>query len=227
MDKAKKVLTDINNIMSWQGTVMGKPLRWFYCFGTLQEYIAEKTFTLDNDIDIGVVSTDINAENIKKCFEGYGYTCTKSLLNDVTKKPLNLQFQCGDRSVPSVDVYFWVKKGNVWYHTYDVNREGKKIPSQYVFKGIKFDTTIGQGFWASDKYIENLYQKNPLGRSQMNTVGIWALDIFERDSIYKFYAPFSYGYCLDCWYDNWKYRKFNRGQSKSEFIRKVKSCKDL
>jgi predicted nucleotidyltransferase len=213
--------------MSWQGTIAGKPLRWFYCFGTLQEFVAEGTFGLDYDIDIGIVSNDIDAEKLKQSFVGYGFACSKVLLNDVTKKPINMHFVSADKEIPSIDVYFWVKKDNIWYHTYDVNMENKKIPSKYVFKGIKFDTATKQGFYADEKYVENLYQKNPLGRSQMNTVGIWTLDIFQRDSIYKFYAPFSYGHCLDSWYDNWKFRKFNRGQSRSEFIKTVKSCKDL
>ena len=238
IDAAKYVLNRISDTMLWQTCINGKPLRWFYCFGTLQEYIADFDldkcvggFSLDYDIDIGIVYGDCPGEQIIRAFEGNGYKCSKKFLHDKTKNPLNLHFSAVDGRLeesPSVDVYFWIKKGNVWYHTYDRNHEGKEVPSKYTFKGIEFNDSMEQGFFAPQKVVERIHTKNPEGRMRITNEGIWKLDIFERDSTYKFYAPYSYGVCLDAWYDNWKYRKFNNlGESKSPLVRHVKSCSEL
>jgi len=235
---AKYVLNRINDTMSWQTSVQGTPLRWFYCFGTLQEYVADYDvnqcvggFSLDYDIDIGIIHGDCSAEQIIKAFEGNGYKCVKRFLDDRTKTPLNLHFAPQNeylKKSPEVDVYFWIKKGNVWYHTYDRDKEGKEIPSMYTFKGFEFNEAMGQGFFAPQKEVERIHSKNPEGRMQITLGGIWQLDVFERDSTHKFYAPYSYGVCLDAWYDNWKFRKFNTlGESKAPIIKKVRSCREL
>ena len=238
IEAAKYVFNRINDAMVWQTCVNGKPLRWFYCFGTLQEYMADYNistciggFSLYYDIDIGIIYGDCPGEQIIKAFEDNGYKCSKKFLHDKTKEALNLHFAPVDEYLkegPSVDVYFWIKKGNVWYHTYDRNHEGKKIPSKYTFKGFEFNKAMGQGFFAPPKDVERIHTKNPEGRMIMTNEGLWKLDVFERDSTYKFYAPYSYGVCLDAWYDNWKFRRFNTlGESKAPIIKTVKSCKDL
>jgi len=235
-EMAKHVLSRINEIMAWQSDTNGDRLRWFYCFGTLQEYIADFNidecvggFSLDYDIDIGVVYGECTADKLITAFEGNGFKCLKVFLNDVTKEPLNIHFSAPDlKDCPSIDVYFWVKKKNVWYHTYDRNKEGKRIPSKYTFKGIEFNEAMGEGFFAPKKEIERIHNKNPMGRQFMSNGGVWMMDVFERDSTYKFYAPYSYGVCLDTWYDNWKYRKFNNlGESKTPLMKYVKSCREL
>lgn len=236
IDVAKYILGRVNDIMSFQSDGIGDRLRWFYCFGTLQEYIADFDinqctggFGIDYDIDVGVVYGECQANNLIKSFEDSGFKCVKKFLNDITKEPLNLHFVSTDiKEAPSVDVYFWVKKKNIWYHTYDRGKEGKKIPSKYTFKGIEFNEAIGHGFFAPKKTIERIHTKNPLGRQFLSDRGVWMMDVFERDSSYKFYAPYSYGYCLDTWYDNWKYRKFNNlGESKTPIIKTVRSCREL
>ncbi len=237
-EEAKYVLNRINDTMMWQTGKDGARLRWFYCFGTLQEYVADYDvdncvggFSLDYDIDIGVIYGDCTGDQIIKAFESNGYKCSKKFLHNKTKEALNLHFVPVEEYVkksPSIDVYFWIKSGNIWYHTYDRNHEGKEIPSRYTFKGIEFNKAVGQGFFASQKTVERIHSKNPEGRARISTGGVWTLDVFERDSESKFYAPYSYGVCLDSWYDNWKFRKFNNlGESRSAIMREVKSCSKL
>ena len=216
--------------MGLQESIGGGKLRWFYSFGTLKEYICQKTFSLDFDIDLSVIFGECEHETLIKSFEGSGYKLDKVLLNDKTNTPLNVQFRPHTSELkgsPNIDVYFWLKRGNVFYHTYDVEKEGKKIPKEYVFKGIEIRPEIGLDFFASDKVVNNIITKIPEGRENITEKGVWSLDIFGDHSGNKFYAPYAYGYCLDVWYYNWRFRKFHNKQSKTEWWKRVKSCKDL
>ncbi len=224
----KFILSRLNDIMNNCCDNNTGETRWFYCFGTLQEYVVASSFDLKHDIDIGVLFG--NPEVIQRSFESYGYKLNKIFRNNINQEALNLHFVPNDESVkhsPVVDVYFWINKGDIWYHTYDINMEGSEIPREYVFKGIKFDNNLGQGFYANRDTVDEIYTKNPLGKSMMTQNGIWQLSIFDNSDFYKFYLPYSYGYCLDQWYDNWKFRGFNIGQSLSKFIKKVKNCGQL
>ncbi len=227
----KLVLNRINNAMSWQESLKGGKLRWFYSFGTLQEFVADRTFSLDFDIDLSVVFGECNHEKLIASFEGSGYKVDSVLLSDKTKTPLNMHFKPTDselKGTPTIDVYFWVKKGNIWYHTYDVKREGRKIPSKYIFKGVEELPYAKMWMFAPPKEVEAIIKDNPEGREIITPTGVWSMDIFGNHSGNKFYLPYMYGHCLTTWYGHFINRKFKKGQaSRSPFIKEVKSCKDL
>jgi len=222
---SKTILNRINTVMSFQENMFGKRIRWFFSFGTLLEYIADRTFTLNFDIDIGVFYGECDAEKMTKGFEGFGYEVKSVLLHDVDRKPLNIQFRPTGEVIagsPHIDVYFWIKSKNKYYHTYDINREGKKIPKRYVFKGI-------QAEWIEpDKRDVEHYRKSGIETSQvLDERGIWHYDIFGDHNEYTFAVPFKYGTLLDEWYPGWRFRQHYKGQSKSQWIRDVKSCGEL
>lgn len=217
MELDKFALNKVCNTMVWQES------KWFFCFGTLLEFVRsnKKVFCVDQDIDLGVIYGKCDGEQLIKAFVGNGYRVTQLIVHDVTKKPLNIHFTPDDET-PTIDVYFWIKKGGFYYHTYDVDNERKKIPSKYTFKGIKAE-------WIDipKKIIKNIHEKDPEGRFLINEYGIWTYDIFVDHGDTKFYLPYSYGTLLDEWYPGWLIPNKNFGQSKSRFTIKVKSCKEL
>ena len=89
---AKNVLNRITTVMSFQEGLLGKKIRWFFSFGTMLEYLCDRTFKFDFDIDIGVFYKEADAEKIIRGFESFGYKCSHQFLHDVDKKPLNLHF---------------------------------------------------------------------------------------------------------------------------------------
>jgi len=217
MDLNKIILNKVCNIMVWQ------EMKWFFCFGTLLEFVRsnKQTFCIDKDIDIGVIYGKCDAEQLIKAFRGSGYDVTQIINNDVTGKPLNIHFSPPDET-PTVDIYFWIKKDGFYWHTYDVDNERKKIPSKYTFKGIK-----AEWIEVPKETIKRIHEKNPEGRLLINNFGVWTYDMFVDHGDTKFFLPYSYGTLLDEWYPGWLIPNKHFGQSRSRFVKKVKSCKEL
>jgi hypothetical protein len=67
------------------------------------------------------------------------------------------------------------------------------------------------------------------GREQLLTAeGTWKFPVFDEASSLTMRVPFQVGHLLDEWYGpSWRFREFYRGQSRSRWVKKVKSCKDL
>lgn len=230
MELNKMILDRINNTMNYQTGKNDRPLRWFYCFGTLLEYVDKQTFNLDFDIDIGVIYGECDANGLIKAFEGIGYKEDGMVLHDVDKDILNVHFRpiSGSfKGTPTIDVYFWIKKNNIWYHTYDVNREGKKILKKYIFKGVEERINIDMSFFPRKKTIDRIHSTIIEGDQILTDWGVWSYDIFGDHSEYKFYCPYAYGYLTDIWYGGSLNRQYYKGQSMSPWRREVKSCKNL
>lgn len=221
----KRQLEKISMIMNFLEGSDGKRLHWFYCFGTLQEYISDSTFSFDSDIDIGVLYDQCDAVALENMITSNGYKLEKKLVNDVTKKPFNMQFKPVDDGMlewPSLDIYFWYKHNKMLYHTYDVNKENLEIPSKYIFKGVKEE-------WISPNKEMIAAKRAALHPGYARSItehGTWVSDIFGSSSGFEFVCPYAYGSLLDEWYPNWKFRKHNVGQSKSRFMVEMRSCKE-
>jgi len=226
-EMAMRLLDDITNIMDMQENEVGEKLWWCFCFGNMLEYAADKTFSLDYDIDIGVLYGQCDENKLISAITGHGYKVEKPIFNDVTKKMLNVHFKPVEdqlKGTPTIDVYFWLPVGDMLYHTYDYYKEGKKIPSEYVFKGVKRHWLI-----PDKKTIDLERGRGKPGRDQMLTdQGTWKFPIGEPGSSLTFRMPYAVGHLLDELYTKtWRFREYYREQSTSRWVQKVKSCADL
>ena len=199
---------------------------WFYAFGTLLEFVRSggNKFDLEHDIDIGVLYSECDAEQLIRPLEGMEYKLDSVVINDITNKPLNLHFRpTGDMAgTPYLDIFFWIEKDGILYHTYDFSKEGKKRPSNYVFKGVEKELIIPKKYVIKEERLSHLE-----GDLLLSEKGVWSYSIFGDHSGYKFNCPYSYGTLLDNWYPGWMVEEKHYGQSKSKYIKKVESCKKL
>lgn len=146
----------------------------FACFGTLLGFIRDSgVIKEDGDVDIGVFYEDLNEKPLVNCFMKWGYTLEKCIRNDyeVPHKPLFMAFT--HPQLPTIDIFAWVLHKGYRYHTYDVNFEGKELPSTYTFKGIP------------SSYLEK-FQDFKLPEMQRTCK-----------------IPKLYGHCLDAFYPDW------------------------
>lgn len=227
VELAKRVLDDITTLFDFQETNDGKRVWWCHCFGGMLEYIADKTFSLDYDIDIGVMYGECDENKLISTLEGHGYKAEKKCVNDINKKAFNIHFVPVEetlKNTPTIDVYFWVPIGDKLYHTYDTKKEGSKIPSQYVFKGVK-------RWWLrpDPEMIKLEREKGKPGREQLlDENGTWKFPVFDSSGGLFMRLPYAIGHLLDTWYSpGWRFREFYRGQSMTQWSEKVKSCKEL
>lgn len=224
---ARRILDSVTNIMDFLEDDKGNHIWWCHCFGGMLEYIADKTFSLDYDIDLGVIYGECDEGKLCRAFEGNGYAAKKRCINDVTGNAFNIHFVPKEdalKDTPTIDVYFWYPIKDKLYHTYDTKKEGKQIPSEYVFKGVK------RHWLLPDK--ETIAREKTVGkpgREQLLTnMGTWNFPVFGDSSGLTMRLPYSIGHLLDCWYGpSWRFREYYRGQSRSEWVKKVKSCKEL
>lgn len=224
---AKMVLDNVTNIMDMMEDNMGNKVWWAHCFGGMLEYICDKTFSLDYDIDIGVIYGACDENKLINSFVGHGYSAKKMCVNDINGKCFNVHFKPGEdflKGTPTIDVYFWVPIRELLYHTYDTKKSGQNIPSEYVFKGVKREWLL-----PSQEVINKESKIGKPGRELMLTeLGTWKMPVFGSESGLTMRLPFAIGHLLDTWYSpSWRFREFYKGQSMSRWIKKVKSCKDL
>lgn len=226
-ERAQRLLDDITTLMDMQETGTGEKLWWCFCFGNMLEYIADKTFGFDYDIDLGVLYEQGCEEKIVNTFVGHGYDAHKVCVNDINGRAFNIHFKPREdnlKGTPTIDVYFWVPVGDKLYHTYDVNKEGKPIPSQYIFKGVKREWLVPpKGVVEKERTI------GKPGREQLLTdVGTWKFPIFAPETGLTIRLPYAIGHLLDVWYGpSWRFREYYRGQSRTKWKIKVTSCKEL
>jgi hypothetical protein len=223
---ARRVLDTVTNIMDFIEDGFGNRIWWCHCFGGMLEYISDKTFSLDYDIDLGVIYGECDEMKLTRAFEGHGYKSKVMCKNDVTGKAFNIHFKPIEDNIkdtPTIDVYFWYPHGDKYYHTYDMKKEGKPIPSEYVFKGVK-------KHWLRPpkEVIERERHIGKPGREQLLTsMGTWNFPVFGDSEGLSMRLPFAVGHLLDEWYGaSWRFREYYRGQSRSRWIRKMKSCKE-
>ena len=223
---ARQIAEKIDITMSFQTDPHGQYILWFYCFGTLLEFVRSRgeKYDLEHDIDIGVLYSECDADKLIRTLEGQEYKLDAKVINDTNGKPLNLHFRPTGNiaGTPYLDIFFWVEKDNILYHTYDYHKEGKKRPTKYIFKGIDKESIVPSKETIKEERIRHLE-----GDRLLTEKGVWTYSIFGDHSGYKFNCPYAYGTLLDCWYPGWMVEQKHYGQSKAKYTKEVKSCKKL
>lgn len=223
---AKQIAEKIDLSFSFQTDLEGRYVKWFYCFGTLLEFVRSggEKFDTDHDIDIGVLYSECNAQNLITTLEGQEYKLDAVVINDVNNKPLNLHFRPTGNiaGTPYLDVFFWIEKDNIIYHTYDYHKEMKKRPTKYIFKGVDKELII-----PSKEKIKEERTSHLEGDRLLTEKGVWTYSLFGDHSGFRFCCPYAYGTLLDCWYPGWMVTQTHYGQSKAKYIKEVKSCGKL
>jgi len=205
----------------------GSPMPWFYAFGTMLEYVADRTFSVEsNDIDLGVFYDRANWSTMIHSWESYGFKVQKTIVSDVTGNPLNLHMVPDPKAMPdwpTIDIFAFVRKGGQYLYTYDMDRSGKSIPNPYKFK------TVAAEFLSPPRdLVESIWKRShPETKRMLDADGIWHYDVFEDHGPYKMAIPFAYGSLCDLWYRGWRFRKWYKGQSWSDEWVTVKSCKEI
>ena len=224
--RERRLFEVISSMMNIQTTGEGVPVTWFFCFGTLFEFIDTHTFSLDYDIDIGVLYDQCDTRVLMKTLPGYGYELTDVVLHDIDKRPLNFHMKSTiDKDFPELDIYAWVRSGNLYYHTYDVKHEGGKILSQYIFKGVPV-----RHISPPKDEINRIRGSRPEYDILLSKAGVWNFDIYGDHSGYQFKCPFEGPSLIDIWYPGYPVsRKMHKGPSvtRPEWVKKVGSCKNL
>lgn len=225
MIKEKQVFDGICSMFNCMIGLDEKPLHWFFCFGTLKEFVCNRTFSLDYDIDVGVLFDQYNEKALTRVIEGSGYKLKQKIADDVTGKGLNLSFKPVDTDrygKSHLDVYAWYPAKRMLYHTYDYFR-GKS--SNFMFKGVKKE-------WIIPDPQEVKHRRKPTATNIeapnfLTPWGVYKAPAFEGMGDYWFYMPYAYGTLLDEWYNDWLYRHADKGQSRSRWMKEVKSTREL
>lgn len=222
------VLGRITGIMDSQTNELGRPVPWFFCFGTLQEFVVKRTFSLDHDIDVGVLYNRCDPNILTASFEGLGYKCSQRLLHDIDRAPLNLHFKPVEETLigsPTVDVYFWYEHRGMLYHTYDVDHEGKEVPSMYKFKGVEKGWIV-----PTERQIKKA--RTPTAATIRNDIqrildenGVYHYYL-DQDGYSRFACPYKYGSLLDEWNPAGWLHMGSTEQSQTRWSVTMKSCKD-
>ncbi|HUS90074.1 MAG TPA: hypothetical protein VMW91_12060 [Desulfosporosinus sp.] len=171
------------------------PPRWFISFGALLYFLRDKKMgkKLRQDVDISVFE-DAPVKNIIDSFTQYQFKVRTYMVDDVTNKPLHVVL----KGYLDVDIFIWIKANGYYWHTYDHDMSGEKVPKQYVWKGTPCELMDGE---------------------------VWKYHWDERVSPLNF--PRLYGSLMDYWYPGWYVPDARFGQSRCEKIVKLKTCKNL
>ena len=178
------------------------PTRWFISFGAMLYFLrGDKRMgkPFDGDFDISLLDR-IPEPTLINNMESFGFTLEKKIINDITGEPFQMVFKGVDHLVKDIrlDVFFWIRVGSYYWHTYDYHMEFKNRPREYVFKGTPATAFDGE-FW---EYT-------------------W------EDIAPPLKFPCLYGTLLDIWYPGWFLPDPKFGQSKAAKIVKLKTCKNL
>lgn len=222
MVEPREAFLQVLRCMEWLQNKDNESLRWFFCFGTLEEYICDLDFSCGYDIDVGVLWEETNFEALYRVFEGNQFKVDHEILSDTDKTPLNVSFRSTAVQMPSIDVYVWYPKGRYLYHCFDETRKREPLPGQYTFRGIKRDWVCPPQY-----VIDAIRKSGPEMDQIMDRTGTWVYDIWDDHGTMKFRCPFRYGSLLDEWYPCWRHREYNRNQSQSRWVQTVKSLREL
>lgn len=169
--------------------------KWFISFGTLLYLVRDFGKEYTTDIDVSVVD-DYDPDRISYGLEQNGFVVQQKIIHSVTGEPLFIAYETSSGN--HVDIFFWKKFNDYYWHTYDYNMERPDgIPRQYVFKGTPahmFDGVPVKFKW---------------------------FDLISDTKI-----PFKYGTLLDYWYPGWVTPDPDFGQSRG-LIKKADNCQDL
>lgn len=229
IEMSKRVLSRVCNAFNCleNGT---EKISWFFTFGTMLEYVADRTFGLKFDIDIGVFLDECDPQRLIQAMDSFGYKFSRQFLNDQTGQPLNMHFKPDNgqiKGTPEIDVYMFFKHGKHLLYTYDINDERREIPRNgYTFKKIAHDLIC-----PVKADVERYKEKVRREPNIVSDRGIWKYWIYENHGSYTVRIPWAYGTLCDQWYPGWAFRSLVRGKkSQSESpdgLLKVKSCKEL
>ena len=203
-------------------------ISWFYSFGTMLEFIADRTFGLKYDIDVGVFLDECQPDRLINSMQAFGYRFSRQFVNDVTGQPFNMHFKPEKsgptKDTPEIDVYMFFKRGSDLLYTYDMEDERRETPSRgYVFKTVPYNYICPKA-----KIVERyLSSAKTEARNILSPRGVWRYWIYDDHGPYTVRIPWAYGTLCDYWYPGWRFRNLYKGQSMSPKLVKVKSCKEL
>lgn len=177
--------------------------RWFFSFGTMLYFFRDKNMGIPlwGDIDVSVLDVKIDADQFAQNMREFGFKLKTKIVDSRNGSPFQMVFGHEyHKGYPDIDIFFWRKGKQCYYHSYDYYMEKPKggVPSKYVFKGTPTWALKGKPV----KYI-------------------W-LEIAAEMNF-----PPLYGTLLDIWYPEWFIPDKNFGQSKAVKEVKVKNCQDL
>jgi len=195
--------------------------KWFLCFGSLLKVARRQPIGTDQDIDIGVIG---DPDKVTSMLDGT-FIRSHQIINDITGKPLKIVY-ADSRTGISVDLFFWVKVGSIYYHCIDedntFNKDGH--PKIYTFKGIP------AYYLEPDPKVVESRIKDPKYKDSIKPNGTWEFYLnymLPGEAVYM-RVPYAVGHCLDDWYgEDWIIEKKNYGMSASKHIKQMKSCKGL
>jgi len=173
-------------------------MKWFVSFGTLLYLIRDKKHgkEFDTDMDISIVG-EHNFEQIDGNLKENGFEECTRIINDTTKSILFASYKSSNGL--HLDLFFWIKVDNYYFHTYDYMRDSTDgRPSFYHFKSLP--PYMFEGDTINYEWIESM---SPLK------------------------IPALYGTLLDYWYPNWFTPDEDFGTSRCDEILEPKTCEGL
>lgn len=153
-----RALLAVKNVMDQPYRLDGKPPTWFISFGALRYFCTDRLLgkPFDQDIDISVLSGEVDHELLEQSFVEYGYRRSKQVLDPKNGRPYQMVFET-DASLGGpggvkrdIDVWFWVQAGPFYWHTYDHYNTGAEVLPKYTYKGVPrklFDAGVWQAIW--------------------------------------------------------------------------------
>ena len=170
--------------------------KWFMSFGTLLYLVRDFGQEYATDIDVSVMD-NYDADRVNYGLLQNGFVESQKIINSITREPLFISYET--RSGNHVDIFFWKKFNDMYWHTYDYNMERPEfgIPKQYVFKGTPAHMFAG------------------------DPVKFKWFDLISDIKI-----PLKYGTLLDYWYPGWVKPDPDFGQSRG-VIRKIDNCSNM
>lgn len=168
--------------------------RWFVSFGSLLNFVRDSG-RISGDIDLSVFSLP-SPDRVANTFSQFRFMPKKTILD----KSGSALFMSFERDGMEVDLFRWVKAGDYYYHTYDVEmvNPASGILDYYVFKGC------------------------PAHLLEADTV-----EYLWPDERVKMRFPLMYGSLLDFWYPGWIIPNSQFGQSASDRIIRATSEREI
>lgn len=156
------------------------PLTWFLNFGSLLKFTRGEDFVKDEDFDIGIFYDEYDQRQLENNLQTRGFEIKHKIVDDTTRKPLyyNLRMRAELGIKMEFCLFCWYKHKGLYWHTYDIQMEGRDIPKMYTFKGIPVDL-----------FEDKIMKVNCPGTHR-------DVQILPR-----------YGSVLDYWYPDWRIKR--------------------